>query len=122
MVLHFGVLLTSRFAPSALSSDWIFSRGVPSDPFEEVMIFDVSRGVPTVPFEEVKKFLKHIDKDMITPLFCQLEKVIIFCHKQTFFVTNGELQLTFMPQLEKMIICRRKQIFFVTKGGSQLTF
>ena len=86
MVLHFGVLLTSRFAPSALSSDWIFSRGVPSDPFEEVMIFDVSRGVPTnpfeevmifglsrgvptVPFEEVKKFLKHIDKDMKTRPF-----------------------------------------------------
>ena len=87
MVLHFGVLLTSRFAPSALSSDWIFSRGVPSDPFEEVMIFGLSRGVPTVPFEEVKKFLKHIDKDMKTRLFLtQLEKVLIFRHRH-FFVT-----------------------------------
>ena len=34
----------------------------------------------------------------------QLEKVIIFRYKQTFFVTNRGLHLTFMTQLEKVII------------------
>ena len=34
-----------------------------------------------------KKFLKHIDKDMITRLFLtQIEKVIFFRHKQTFLI------------------------------------
>ena len=53
----------------------------------------------------VKKFLKYIDKDLITRLFLtQLEKVIIFRYKQTFFVTNGGLQLNVMIQLERVLI------------------
>ena len=44
----------------------------------------------------VKKFLKHIDKDMRTRLFLtQLQKVLLFRYKQTFFVTNGVSQLIF---------------------------
>ena len=42
--------------------------------------------------------------------------------KQTFFVTNRGLHLTFMTQLEKVIIFCYKQTFSVTHGGSQLTF
>ena len=43
----------------------------------------------TTPFV-VKKFLKHIDKNMITRLFLtQLEKVITYRPEQTFFVTEG---------------------------------
>ena len=84
------------------------SRGVPTNPFEEVMIFGLSRGVPTVPFEEVKKFLKHIDKDMKTRLFLtQLEKVLIFCHRH-FFATQGGLRPTFLTQLEKVLISKLK--------------
>ena len=41
------------FAPLVLSSDWIFSRMVPSDPLEDLTIFGVSQGVPTDPHEEV---------------------------------------------------------------------
>ena len=47
----------------------------------------------------------------------QLEKVIIFRYKQTFFVTHRGLQLTFVTQLEKVIIFHYKQTFFVTHGG-----
>ena len=47
----------------------------------------------------------------------QLEKVIIFRYKQTFFVTHGGLQLTFVTQLEKVIIFHYKQTFFVTHRG-----
>ena len=43
-----------------------------------------------------KKFLKHIDKVLITCLFLtQYEKVIIFRHKQTLFVIHGGSQLIF---------------------------
>ena len=40
---------------------------------------------------------------MTTRLFLtQLEKVLIFRHKPTFFVTIGGLQMTFRAQLEKV--------------------
>ena len=44
--VHFRVFSTSLFAPPALTSDWIFSRGVPADPLQEVMILGISRGGP----------------------------------------------------------------------------
>ena len=71
----------------------------------------------------VKNFLKHIDKDMITPLFLtKLEKVIIFVQKSHFLSLTGGFQLTLMTKLEKVIVFRHKQTFFVTNGGLQLTF
>ena len=49
----FGVYSTSRFASLALSSDWIFSQGGPTNPLEEVIIFCFLRGALTDPPEEV---------------------------------------------------------------------
>ena len=131
---------------------WRYGSGAPTDPFRcldsEIIspldicgfLFCFADSIPelllicltsTTPFV-VKKFLKHIDKDMITRLFLtQFEKVITYRPEQTFFVTEGgpnwPIPSTYYSSLTwgsrwPPGHSLRKWSFFVTNGGSQLTF
>ena len=87
----FGVFSMSRFAPPALSSVDVpktlhDQQGDASDPHDFFLEF-LFLSFTSITLFLLKKFLKHIDKVMITRLFLtQIEKVIFFRHKQTFLI------------------------------------
>ena len=80
--VHFGVFSTSRFAPLALTSDWTFSKVVPTDPLGVVMLFAVSQGSqPT--FGNLRKRSFFITHFFVTETGSQLEM------GNSFFMSNS---------------------------------